>query len=460
MASLAACQRQGGSFLRTLDGVKVLSCVPSPAAAGEKKKGAKPAADAAASAPTFDVVLSDTVLFPEGGGQPTDTGSLLLRDDEGEPVRVLSVSRTPGGIVHRVSREIAPGTEVKTEVDWARRDDVMKHHSGQHLISAVARSTFGWKTLSWWLASAPQECFIEMDAASISAEQLAQLEREVNSWISRGVDMKLHIWDSLAQAQQDAYFTANISKSIPESQEGPIRVIEIPGLEHNPCCGTHLSNTAQLQAIKLTLAAKEKGSWKVFFFAGDRVLTAMHGALEAQRVLSGLLSVAPEAVPMADAVRRLQAELKATNKQLAGALKELAEIDAQRIVASLRGGARVAQMHRDEVGLPYLTAVNDFVADALKAAPAAAAAGADASAPAAPAPFVLLLSSADAAGGKEGAFVLVGDEAKVAALGPELTAKLQGKAGGRKGKMQGKGTGLDAKSRAAAIAWLEEQMRA
>jgi alanyl-tRNA synthetase len=205
-----------------------------------------------------------------------------------------------------------------------------------------------------------------------------------------------------------------------------------------------LSNTSQLQSVKITRVAKEKGAWRVFFLAGDRVLKALHAALEVQRGLTSTLCVAPE--QMVDAVKRLQAEAKTSNKQLAGVLKELAEIDANRIVTSLQGGAKVAQLHRDEVGLTYLSNVSDLVTDLLKAN-------------AAPAPFVLLLSSADSIGGKEGAFILVGDESKVTALGPELTAKLQGKAGGRKGKMQGKGTGLDAKNRAEAVAWLQEKMQ-
>ena len=450
-SSLAACQRAGGAFLRT-NTAKVLSCVQTPAApvdkAAKKPKAAAPSAGSSSSAPagpTFDVQLSDTILFPEGGGQPTDTGVLELAG--GESVRVLAVSRTPGGVVHRVERAVPVDAEVTVNVDWARRFDHMQCHSSQHLISAVARSQFGFKTLSWWLASAPQECHIELDtgAAGMSAEQMTQLEAMVNEWIRRGAAMKLHTFESLAAARADPFFTANIQKAIPDDQPGAIRVIEIDGLEFNPCCGTHLESTSQLQAVKLTRVEKGKTSSKLFFLTGDRTLAALQSSLDIQRALTASLCCAPEQFP--EQVRRMQADLKASNKQLAAALKELAEVDAARLVASLQqaGAVRVAQLHRDEVGLGYIGDVADLVQTQLKAANSDA-------------PFLLLLSTADAVGSAAGAFLLVGDEGKVTALGAELATKLQGKGGGRKGKFQGKASGLDARSRADAFAWLQTSL--
>ena len=476
MQTLAACQRPGGAFLK--EGLsKVISCVETPvvaAAAGAdngKKAKAAPAAAASSSSasssssaapavaaapagPTFDVVLSETVLFPEGGGQPTDTGVLEFQGAGGsaEQARVLFVARTPNGIVHRVERAVPVGAEVTVRVDWARRFDHMQCHSTQHLISAVARSSLGFKTLSWWLASAPQECFIELDtgAAGMSPAQMSQVEAEVNTWIRGGSPMKLHTWPSLSEARCDPFFTSNISKSIPDSQEGAIRVMEIPNLEFNPCCGTHLESLAQMGAVKLTKVEKGKTSSKLFFLTGDRTLAALGAALDVQRALTASLCCSPDG--FADAVKRLQADFKSTSKQLANVMKELAENDATKLVAGIRSAAAApgaspsAQLlSRDEFGLNYLADVADKVSDAFKASPA-------------PAPYLLLLCSSDTASGSSGAFILFGDEGLVAALGPELATKLTGKGGGRKGKFQGKATGMDAKSRAAALEWMQQSL--
>jgi misacylated tRNA(Ala) deacylase len=460
MNSLAACQRPGGAFLQN-GSARVLSCVPTPAAApvggkATKGKAAPAAASASAAAATYDVVLSDTVLFPEGGGQPTDFGALVLPD--GERVKVQFVSRSPGGAIHRVEKPVPVDSEVAIEVDWARRFDHMQQHSSQHLISAVARQTLGWKTLSWWLASAPQECHIEMDSASITPEQVQQLEREVNEWIRRGAEMKLHTWESLAAAREDEFFKSSVSKALPDATlDGfAIRVVEIPGLEFNPCCGTHLSSTAQMQSISLTRVEKGKTSSKVFFLAGERVQTALRAALDIQRAVTANLCCAPDL--FAENVRRLQADFKSTQKQLTTVLKELAESDAAKLVATLQSGQRVAQLHRDEVGLNYISSVADLVSDTLKASSAKPAGDASAAAPSALPPYVLLLSSSDALAGASGAYILTGDEALVTKLGSDLSVKLNGKGGGRKGKYQGKGAALDGKSRAAAFTWLQEQI--
>lgn len=263
---LAECQQPGKAFERTCQAT-VISCKPVVEEASAQPKKGKQVKGAAAdcssssssssvsSSPLFDVVLSSTVLFPEGGGQPTDTGVLKFGSSV---VQVASVLRTPGAIVHRVNAAVAEGTEVRVEVDWSRRFDHMQCHSTQHLISAVARKRNGWKTLSWWLASQPQECHIEMDSVSISEEQMRELESECNEWIRAGTAMKLHTWPSLASARRDELFSANVQKSIPDTHEGAIRVVEIEGLEFNPCCGTHLNNTAQMQSIAITRVEKGK----------------------------------------------------------------------------------------------------------------------------------------------------------------------------------------------------------
>ena len=71
----------------------------------------------------FDVVLDQTVFFPEGGGQPSDTGKL------GEAL-VSHVREEGGEIYHRVDRALAVGAVVSGRIDWARRFDLMQQHTG------------------------------------------------------------------------------------------------------------------------------------------------------------------------------------------------------------------------------------------------------------------------------------------------------------------------------------------
>jgi len=91
----------------------------------------------------FAIVLSDTVLFPEGGGQPNDVGTI-------DGVQVVDVQRIQGECVHFVKEELAVGKKVKVQVDWGVRFDHMQHHSGQHLLSAIITKELGFKTTSWY----------------------------------------------------------------------------------------------------------------------------------------------------------------------------------------------------------------------------------------------------------------------------------------------------------------------
>ncbi|XP_023419710.1 alanyl-tRNA editing protein Aarsd1 isoform X3 [Cavia porcellus] len=158
------CQRD--SYAREFSTV-VVACCPTelPALAGEDPKAARRG---------FRVVLEDTLLFPEGGGQPDDRGTI---DD----VPVLRVTRRGAEADHFTEMPLAPGSQVCVRVDWERRFDHMQQHSGQHLITAVAEQLFGLKTTSWELGRLRSA--IELDSPSVTAEQVAAIEQSVNEKI-------------------------------------------------------------------------------------------------------------------------------------------------------------------------------------------------------------------------------------------------------------------------------------
>ena len=100
-------------------------------------------------------VLDDTILFPEGGGQPSDRGFL-------NEVEVLDVQKSGGEIRHYVAARVAPGP-VRVRLDWDRRFDHMQQHTGQHLLSAIAQDGFGWPTTAFHLG--PEVCDVELGRA-------------------------------------------------------------------------------------------------------------------------------------------------------------------------------------------------------------------------------------------------------------------------------------------------------
>jgi Ser-tRNA(Ala) deacylase AlaX len=174
---LAACQRD--SMLRMLT-TTVVACEQKPKAEATGGKKKKKKGSSIAQPDLWLVQLGDTVLFPEGGGQPADTGTIAVAGGENEPVRVSHVYRTPDGVVlHEASSALSVGASVVVTLDWERRFDHMQCHSAQHLISALAlrsgtitpgRPEHQIKTHSWELGSSSVVVELEVDSTTPEGE--------------------------------------------------------------------------------------------------------------------------------------------------------------------------------------------------------------------------------------------------------------------------------------------------
>ena len=114
-------------------------------------------------------VLADSILYPEGGGQPPDHGFL------GE-VAVIDVQKAGGEVRHYLAGPAAPG-QARLRLQWPRRFDHMQQHTGQHLLTAVARDRFGWETTAFHLGEEVSD--IELDVAQVTPAEREQLEEAV-----------------------------------------------------------------------------------------------------------------------------------------------------------------------------------------------------------------------------------------------------------------------------------------
>ncbi|RWS06580.1 alanyl-tRNA synthetase-like protein, partial [Dinothrombium tinctorium] len=297
-------------------------------------------ANAGESIDGFDVVLEDTILFPEGGGQPDDRGTI-------DGKQVLKVQKIGDKAVHFVVCEqpFQIGTSVEVKVDWNRRWDHMQQHTAQHLISAVAEDTFGLVTTSWTLGE--QVSTIEVDAPTIASEVFSELEKTVNERIreSRSVEMKLYAKDSEEMSKVRSRF------ELPENTEC-IRVIHIDGVDYNTCCGTHVSNLSHLQAIKFLRVEKgKKNKSNLLFVAGDRLLNYLAKCIEREKSLTALLN--NESEQHVTLVEKMQKQMKLFQKNFLNVIRELAIHEAKYFI-SLEPKPVFYSLHRKE-------GQNDFI---------------------------------------------------------------------------------------------------
>ncbi|KAL7745293.1 hypothetical protein ACLKA6_015318 [Drosophila palustris] len=358
----------------------------------------------------FNVVCENTILFPEGGGQPCDYGTI-----NGQQVR--SVVRKGSTAVHFVesTSSFEEGAEVQQRLEWSRRLDHMQQHSGQHLITALFDREFKYDTTSWSMGSSVS--YIQLSTPHlISRESLDLIERQANDLIREGREVSVVLVDpETALEFQDA----RAPRGLPKDHEGLARVVRIEGIESNMCCGTHVNNLSQLQCVKLLYAEKVKTNILVYFVVGERALRKLGEIFQREQQLT--VALKGGAQHHLELVQKLQQNVKSTRKSFQQLLKDFATAEAERLEdlsKSLR--PKYFALHRRD-GIEV-----DFINTFLRHAPEEIF-------------YFLTVSEGVSAGSAaRGHMVLRGDPALIQELGPKFLELLEGKGNGKENNFQGK----------------------
>ena len=253
----------------------------------------------------FDVVLDETVFFPEGGGQPSDTGKL------GEAT-VLHVREEGGEIYHRVDRPLAVGSTVLGKIDWARRFELMQQHTGEHLLSFSFCELFSASNVGFHLAL--DYATIDFDKP-VTREQIAEAELLANRFVWKNLPVQTNFYDSEAEV------SALPLRKHAEGLVPPIRIVHVEGADMCTCCAPHCYTTGEIGSIFVADASSYKGGTRITFFCGERALRlhrAQHDDLDS---LARRFSCQREGVVAA--VKKLSDDygaLKKSERELAKAL--------------------------------------------------------------------------------------------------------------------------------------------
>jgi alanyl-tRNA synthetase len=245
-----------------------------------------------------DVVLSETYLYPEGGGQPADRGTLGGHT-------VLDVRTDDGAVVHVVDEPLDAGSTVSGIVDAEFRRYCARSHTASHALYGAGRRLFD--DLGYG-GFGIDEQKVRVDFATptpIDDAALVELERLVNRcvWESRAVD-----WERLpreaALARDDVAFNA---KTEDELAGDTVRIVEIDGWDAAACGGTHVSNTREIGPVTvLGRSNPGEGMTRVEFSVGPVGIDRR--AVEKRAVLDAARTFGTGVTEIADAVGRIQAE--------------------------------------------------------------------------------------------------------------------------------------------------------
>ncbi len=249
----------------------------------------------------YAITLDQTAFYPEGGGQPADTGTI-------GGIRVLDVRERNGDIIHFIDIPLAADTAVSGEINWDRRFSLMQQHSGEHIVSGIIRRLYGFDNVGFHIGA--DSVTVDFNGV-LSDEDLAQVERLANE----AVYANLQIDAAYPEAEELAGMTYRSKISLVSE----VRIVSIPGCDACACCGMHVARTGEIGVVKLLSGRRHKGGTRIEMLCGGRGLedyAAKHGHVTD---ISALLSAKPNTVT--DAVRRMMDENDALKKELA-AMKE------------------------------------------------------------------------------------------------------------------------------------------
>ena len=281
----------------------------------------------------FAVVLDKTAFFPEGGGQPADTGII-------GPAAVRDVQEQNGEIFHYTDQALTPGEEYACALDWEQRLCRMQNHSGEHIFSGITHKLYGFDNVGFHMGA---ECMTIDFSGELSWEQLTEIETLANQAVRDDLPVKTCFPGPEALSQMEYRSKLELTRDV--------RIVEIPGTDRCACCAPHVKRTGEIGLIKLLSAERHRGGVRIELVCGMDALRECRLMQENVTAVSGLLSA--KRAKSAAAVERVLAEQARLKERVAELSMALARLKAERF-GYTEGNICVFDKVLDEVALREL----------------------------------------------------------------------------------------------------------
>src|SRR6516162_264037 len=191
------------------------------------------------------IELDRTLFYPQGGGQAGDSGKLLRAPGDALLIADTRKGETPDRVLHLPAPGgplPQPGETVTLEIDWPRRYRLMRLHTALHLLSCVIPAPVTGGNIS------PEKARLDFDIdfSQLNAERI---EKSTNALITAGAaTATVWITDAELDAQPELVKTMSVQ---PPRGAGRVRLLRIPGIDLQPCGGTHVANIAEIEGIRV-----------------------------------------------------------------------------------------------------------------------------------------------------------------------------------------------------------------
>jgi len=293
------------------------------------------------------VVLDKTCFYPEGGGQPADTGNLVF---DGNKVEVVDVQKVGKVIVHKVDGTVPKeDSRVKGMIDWERRYSLMKNHTATHIVNGAARRVLGQHVWQFGTQKGANRSRLDISHyRRLTLKEVHKIETLANQAVLQNMAVETS-WMSRSEAEKLYGFRLYQGGAVPGKE---IRVVKTGDWDVEACAGTHLKNTGEIGFIKIIHSERvQDGVERLVYSVGIPALKAVQENEEKLWRLSEILSAPLEKLDKT--AEKVVAELKEANAEKRKLIKEIAERES-----SVLGGRREGEEIEEVEGIKVV--MRDF----------------------------------------------------------------------------------------------------
>ena len=206
------------------------------------------------------IILDNTAFYPNGGGQPNDTG--VIKRGDGTEFRVVFAIKKDGNVSHEVDSEgLGEGDRVHCVIDWPRRYALMRMHTAAHILSAIMNRETGALITGNQLGE--RESRIDFSLETLDRKKIAGYVRKANDAVAAAIDVK-HYYMATEEAMK-IEGVVKLAKALPPSVN-ELHIMEIAGIDRQADGGTHVANTKEVGIIELLkIENKGKNNRRIYY---------------------------------------------------------------------------------------------------------------------------------------------------------------------------------------------------
>ncbi len=206
------------------------------------------------------VVLDKTTFYPVGGGEPHDTGKILFN---GEKYNVVFTGKFDGDINHEIDKGgLKVGDKVHGIIDWDRRYRLMRMHTSAHVLASIIHKETGALITGGNLGL--EKSSDDFSLENFDREKFQGYVDKANEIVNQAKEVKIRF-----VPREEAIKLSKLAEGDYKDYD-ELRLIEVDGIDIQPCGGCHLKNTSEIKGIKLvSLENKGKGRKRIYFTLVD-----------------------------------------------------------------------------------------------------------------------------------------------------------------------------------------------